>query len=66
MTSEQKLGAIANDLNLCDVGIALTKGKLKAKYVKQRKICLDALSELNEKDGLNEMTIDEILAELES
>lgn len=56
--------AIAHDLNLCDIGIALTKGKVKAKYVKQRKACIDAIKEANKRDGLDEMTMDEIMAEL--
>lgn len=56
--------AIANDLNACDLGLALTKGKIRRQYVKHRNACFDAIRQENIKDGLSGMTDDELLAEL--
>lgn len=56
--------AIANDLNTSDLGIALTKGKTRAKYIAHRKACFDAIKRANVEDGLASMTDDELLAEL--
>jgi hypothetical protein len=55
---------IANDLDLCDLGILLTTGKLQRKYIKHRKACFKALRELNEQDGMGQMTDAELLEEL--
>ena len=56
--------AIAKDLDACDLGIALTTGKLRARYVAHRKACMAAIEAANAKDGLNGMTDDELLAAL--
>jgi hypothetical protein len=56
--------AIAKDLDACDLGIALTRGKLRARYVAHRKNCMAAIKAENAADGLNGMTDDELLAEL--
>ena len=56
--------AIAQDLDLCDAGLLLTKGKVRAKYVKHRKACMAAIKEANRADGLDKMSDDELLAEL--
>lgn len=61
-----KLQAIALDLALCDLSLALTKGRLKQKYARQRKACLDEIKRMNKEDGLDQMTADEIMKELES
>jgi len=65
MTTQHDLNAIAQDLNLCDLGIAFTKGKVRARYIKHRADCFAAIREQNKADGLDEMTIDEIMAGLE-
>lgn len=57
--------ALAADLDLCDLGLALTKGATKRKFAKHRKACLAQISQWNREDGLEEMTLDEIMAELE-
>jgi hypothetical protein len=56
--------AIAHDLELCELGMALTKGKRRAAYVKHRKACMGAIREMNAADGLDKLTDDELLAEL--
>jgi hypothetical protein len=56
--------AIARDLELCDLGVAITKGAVKRKYVAHKKACLAAIKEMNIADGRNDMTDDELLAEL--
>lgn len=53
--------AIAKDLALCDLGLALTKGKARQQYRDHRKLCFDELNAMNERDGLNSMTDSEIL-----
>mgnify|MGYP001602323391 CR=1 FL=1 len=64
--NEITLRAIAADLDLCDVGEALTSGKLRAKYRRQRRACMVEIARINREDGLGEMTTDQILAELEA
>lgn len=61
MTREQ---AIAADLDLCDLGQALTKGATRAKFTRQRKACFAEIKRMNQEDGLGNMTDDELLAEL--
>jgi hypothetical protein len=56
--------AIAHDLHICDMGLALTRGKARRKYTVQRKICLKAIADMNKADGLANLTDDELLAEL--
>jgi len=60
-TTEQ---ALAHDIELCELGMALTKGKRWAAYAKHRKACMAAIREMNVSDGLDRMTADELLAEL--
>jgi hypothetical protein len=55
---------IAADLALCDMGLALTTGKTKAKYAKHRKACFKALRQMNVADGLNNISDEDLLAEL--
>ena len=55
---------IANDLELCDLGLAITKGAARRKYVQHRKACLAAIASANKADGLDALTDDELLAEL--
>lgn len=62
---DAELDAIAHDLNLCDIGLVITKGKLRKRYEKQRKACLDRLAEMNKEDGLDSMSIDDIMKELD-
>ena len=56
--------AIAKDLDACDLGLALTKGKMRARYAAHRKSCMAAIKEANVRDGLGGMTDEELLAEL--
>ncbi len=56
--------AIANDLTVCEIGMALTKGKLRKRYAAHRKNCVAQIAAWNEADGLNTMTDDELLSEL--
>ena len=56
--------AIARDLALCDLGLALTTGKLRKRYVRQRAACVATLKEANRADGLADLTDDELLAAL--
>jgi hypothetical protein len=55
---------IAHDLALCELGMVLTKGSLWQRYVRQRKICMDAIAEINRRDGLDGMSDEELLAAL--
>ena len=61
MTDLQKIAA---DLDLCDLGQAFAKGRAKAKFTAHRKACYDAIREMNERDGLVDMSDDELLVEL--
>ena len=56
--------ALANDMNICDIGITMTRGKTKARYIKHRKACFAEIKRLNDIDGLAYMSDDELLAEL--
>jgi len=55
---------IAADLDLCDVGLALTKGATCRKFVKHRKACMAAIKAMNVEDGLDKLSDDELLTEL--
>ncbi len=55
---------IASDLDACDIGIALTRGRLRKRYVDQRRACFAAISEMNRADGLDTLSDDALLAEL--
>ena len=56
---------IARDIELCELGIALTKGTMKARFVKHRKACMDRIREQNRIDGLDSLSPDDIARELE-
>lgn len=64
MTRHDIEQAIARDLELCDLGMALTRGRLRRRYVKQRAACYAALHEMNVADGTADMSDDELLAAL--
>jgi hypothetical protein len=63
MTHDQEQ-AIARDLDLCDMGLALTKGAARRRFAKHRKACMAAIKEANREAGLDALTDDELLAEL--
>jgi hypothetical protein len=53
--------AIAADLDLCDTGLALTKGAIRRKYATHRKACFAAIKDANKADGLDSLSDDELL-----
>lgn len=55
---------IAIDLDLCDLGLALTRGKTRRLYERQRAACFAEIARLNAADGLDQMSDDELLAAL--
>ncbi len=55
--------AIAKDLELCDLGIALTKGKRRKRFESHRKECMKRIRQENLADGLD-MSADDIFLEL--
>jgi len=60
-----QLSAIAADLGLCDIGLAVTRGKLRLRYASHRKACMAAIAELAPIDPETAaMTDDELLAAL--
>ena len=56
--------AIAHDLDLCDLGIVLTKGKRRKAFQQHRLACFKAIKEQNKADGLDSLSADELYAEL--
>lgn len=56
--------AIAKDLELRDLGLALTKGSARRKFVQHRKACFAALMAANKADGTDGMSDDDLLAAL--
>lgn len=56
--------AIARDLDLCDIGMALTKGRTRAKFARHRKVCMRAIKAANRAQGLDQLSDDQLLAEL--
>lgn len=56
--------AIARDLELCDLGLALTKGAARRRFKEQRKVCMDAIKVMNKAGGLDTLSDDELLAAL--
>ena len=58
------LEQMAHDLDLCDLGMALTTGKRRRVFVNQRKAIFEELKRMNDADGLRNMTLDEIFDEL--
>jgi len=65
MNHEAELTAIAGDLELCDLMEAVGDTKAKRRATAHRKACMDRLHEMNVEDGISEMSIEEIMAELE-
>ena len=55
---------IANDLDLCDLGLALTRGKTRRLYERQRAACFAEMKRMNAADGLDQMSDDDLLAAL--
>lgn len=55
---------IGRDLELCGLIEALGSASAKRKARKHRKACYDAIREMNKADGLDNMSTDELLAEL--
>ena len=47
MTRDDELNAIAHDLALCDLGLAVTKGALRKRYVAQRAACMARIQEMD-------------------
>lgn len=56
--------AIARDLDLCDLGEAFTRGKTRTQFRRHRKACMAAIKAANKADGLDDLSDDELLAEL--
>jgi hypothetical protein len=56
--------AIAHDLDLCDIGIALTRGRTRRTYIAHRNACFAALKAMNAVDGLDNLSDGDLLAEL--
>ena len=55
---------IARDLAQCDLGLATTTGKVRRKYLVQKRACLRAIAEMNAADGLGEVSDEELLRSL--
>lgn len=66
MTRHAEEQAIAADLASCDMIEAYGSASAKRAARKQRAVCMAQIRRWNEEDGLAEMSIDEILAELEA
>lgn len=64
MRDQDTLSAIARDIEQCDLGILLTSGKLRARYIAHRKACYAAIHQMNVDDGISELSDDELLAAL--
>lgn len=56
--------AIGRDLDLCDLGMTLTSGTVRRRYARHRKACFAEIRKMNKADGLDAMSDDELLAEL--
>jgi len=62
--TDAELSAIASDLAKCEVGLALTRGKLRRRYLDQRAACLAALKADAATYPACDLTDAELLAEL--
>ncbi len=62
--TEAEFQAIGRDLELCDLGAALTKGKRRARFLAQREAIFAAIKAHNDAEGMPKMTDDELLAAL--
>jgi len=47
MTRDDELNAIAGDLALCDLGLAVAKGALRKRYREHRAACMARIQELD-------------------
>jgi hypothetical protein len=64
MTRNEELNALARDLAKCDLGLAMTKGKLRKRYAAHRAACM---ARINELDPVGPgMTDEELLRELQA
>lgn len=61
MTTEQQIAA---DLNLCDMIQVLGTCSAKRKARAHRKACFAAIAEMNRAAGLDQLSDDELMAEL--
>ena len=64
MTRHEQEQAIAHDLDICELGMANSKGKLRAQYARQFISCMDQIREWNKEDGLGQADLDELFAKL--
>ena len=64
MPRHQDEQQIARDLELCDLVSAIGTKSARAKARKHRRSCMDQIRQWNKEDGLDNMTDDEILADL--
>ena len=63
---QREFRALAIDLEICDLGEVLTKGKERKKFTQHRERCYAFIREANKRDGLDQMSVDEIEKELSS
>jgi hypothetical protein len=65
MTRNEELNALARDLEKCDLGLAVAKGKLRKRYAAHRAACMARINELDpiEPSGLS---VAELLRELQA
>ena len=66
MTRQEQEQAIAKDLELCDLIVALGAPANKRKARKHRKACLAQIQAWNVEDGIADMDLDELMKELEA
>ncbi|NBW13793.1 MAG: hypothetical protein EBR82_37910 [Caulobacteraceae bacterium] len=61
----EELQALARDLEKCDLGLAMTKGKLRKRYAAHRAACMARINELDPVTP-GSMTDEELLRELQA
>lgn len=64
MTRHEQEQAIAADLALCDMIEAFGTAKGKRQARAQRKVCMAQIRAWNDADGLNDISLDDLRAEL--
>jgi hypothetical protein len=64
MTRHETEQAIATDLAAIDTALFFAKGAQRRPLLAHKKACLAQIKAWNREDGLAEMTVDELLAEL--
>ena len=64
MTRHEQEQAIASDLALCDMIDAFGTRSAKRQARAQRKACMAQIKAWNEADGLNDISLDDLRAEL--